>query len=735
MIFKPGFWMCPDNFIRKSYAGFHLALGNALLGRAPGAAGDGKASRAGKGSGAAKESLVDREDKRMSYFESLDLVREPFSNAPDPDLFYRSKKHMECLQQMEIAVRLRRGLNVVIGDVGTGKTTLCRQLIRVLGHDEKIETYLMLDPYFKDPLDFLRSLNHVFGIPEERIEGNIPRLKENLRAFLRERGEKEDRIITLIVDEGQKITGECLELLRELLNCETSSFKLLQIIIFAQKEFSPMLRDRPNLADRVNFRFDLEPLDYAETKRMIETRLALSTKDSRAPDYFSSAALWSIYRKSGGFPRKIVQLCHKSLLLMAAAGKMRAGFFTVFRAARGIGPLPWTVKRSLVWVGAFLWVILPVWAIWGGHSADFRQVMSNALDGRLFHYEAESSPSVQATVVVAEPVAETASALVEKSLVAPPQTPATAEDARQRALRLAGLADEPQPAPAVAAIRSSGASEMVAPGAKAERPDLAVQPAPAAMKRPDFSDAEFIEIVGTNPAEISHEDAAESGPSAVEVVELIAPKAADALDVSNGSALPAAQGMTSAPVEGRAGKTPPGVLGSVRLKKGWVISLRAAKVYGSGGARILSMLAGANPEIEDLDKVTPGELMNFPAIIAGRPPEGACLLRVGRADSLDMGFAYLAQASSNWPALTLFARFNPGEGLIFDVVMDMVFPDRASAGLAAAALPPDLASKAVIVDSFETDTVFYTELGEPESAPAAPQPEGRAVARNEIGKS
>lgn len=667
----------------------------------------------------------------MSYFESLDLVREPFSNAPDPDLFYRSKKHMECLQQMEIAVRLRRGLNVVIGDVGTGKTTLCRQLIRVLGHDEKIETYLMLDPYYKDPLDFLRSLNHVFGIPEERIEGNFPRLKENLRAFLRERGEKEDRIITLIVDEGQKITGECLELLRELLNCETSSFKLLQIIIFAQKEFSPMLRDRPNLADRVNFRFDLEPLDYAETKRMIETRLALSTKDSRTPEYFSNLALWSIYRKSGGFPRKIVQLCHKSLLLMAAAGKTRAGLFTVLRAARGIGPLPWTVKRGLIWAGALLWVLIPAWVILDGNAAGFRQVVDAALEGRLFHYEAASRPEVPATVAVADPAAAEP-VLAEKPLVAAPEAPAALEDVQEKTLRLAGvsgrhdLEEASKPGAAASPSPSAVAPGFAASGPEAAHPDQAPGTGLASLERPGFTDAEIIEIVGAASA-------------AVEVAELTAPEAADALDAPTVADKPVAESaasqMTNRPDEGGARRTPPGVLGSVRLKKGWVISLRASKLYGSGGARILSMLAGANPEIENLDNVTPGELMNFPAIIAGRPPQGACLLRVGRADSLDMGFAYLAQAPSNWPGLTLFARFNPVEGLIFDVVMDKVFPDRASAGLAAAALPPDLAAKAVIVDSFEPDTVFYTEISAPDPAPSAPKPEGRAVARNEIEKS
>lgn len=87
----------------------------------------------------------------MNYFKVLGLVKEPFSNSPDPEFFFQSRKHVSCLQKLEIAVRMRRGLNVVMGEVGTGKTTLSRQLIRKFSEDEGIETPPDTRPRFQKP--------------------------------------------------------------------------------------------------------------------------------------------------------------------------------------------------------------------------------------------------------------------------------------------------------------------------------------------------------------------------------------------------------------------------------------------------------------------------------------------------------------------------------------------------------------------------------------------------------
>jgi general secretion pathway protein A len=124
----------------------------------------------------------------MDYFKILNLKKEPFSNSPEPEFFYQSVKHLGCLQKLELAIRLRRGLSVVVGDVGTGKTTLCRQLILKFADPEEdrnqIETHLLLDPSFTNPLEFLSTVAITFGVSGAAINVSEWQLKENIKNYL-----------------------------------------------------------------------------------------------------------------------------------------------------------------------------------------------------------------------------------------------------------------------------------------------------------------------------------------------------------------------------------------------------------------------------------------------------------------------------------------------------------------------------------------------------------------------
>ena len=170
----------------------------------------------------------------MDYFSILNLNREPFSNSPDPDYFYHSRQHLDCLQKLELSLHLRRGLNVIIGEVGTGKTTLCRQLIRRFAQHKEMETHLILDPLFKDGADFLSAVTQLLS-GKGPAEGTTDwQVKEFIKHSLFRKGVDQKKTTVLIIDEGQKIPVFCLELLREFLNYETNEYKLLQIVIFAQ---------------------------------------------------------------------------------------------------------------------------------------------------------------------------------------------------------------------------------------------------------------------------------------------------------------------------------------------------------------------------------------------------------------------------------------------------------------------------------------------------------------------
>ncbi len=289
----------------------------------------------------------------MDYFSILNLNKEPFSNSPDPEYFFQSQQHLWCLQKLELSFRLRRGLNVVIGDVGTGKTTLCRQLIRKFAADKEYETHLILDPHFSSPLEFLIAVAEMFEEVKTSPGADEGEIKEVIKQYIFRKGVDEKKTVILIIDEGQKIPPFCLEILREFLNYETNEYKLLQIVIFAQKEFENTLREHANFSDRINLYHVLKPLNFRDTRLMIRFRLKQSSGIEKAIPIFSYPALWAIYRATGGYPRRIINLCHQIILTMIIQNRTRAGWFLVRSCAkrsfsRSTKKLRWVTVTSII---------------------------------------------------------------------------------------------------------------------------------------------------------------------------------------------------------------------------------------------------------------------------------------------------------------------------------------------------------------------------------------------------
>lgn len=251
----------------------------------------------------------------MNYYTVLGLEKEPFSTSPELNFFYQSQIHRTTLANLLIEIRLRRGLSVVLGDIGTGKTTLSRKLFQQIASRERIDFYMILDPSYDTEQLFLISLIKTFGIEIDAYSNNILELKAAIKEFLFHKGVNENRIIVLLVDEAQKLNTLSLEVLRMLLNYETNEFKLLQLILLGQMELLSNLNNTQNLMDRISSAQILTPFNMFETKEMIEFRIRQAGYMGNR-GLFSDEAIREIYKHTEGYPRRIGMLCHKALKML-----------------------------------------------------------------------------------------------------------------------------------------------------------------------------------------------------------------------------------------------------------------------------------------------------------------------------------------------------------------------------------------------------------------------------------
>ncbi len=249
----------------------------------------------------------------MSYYKVIGFDTEPFSTSPDPNFFYLSRKHHTALTNTLIELHLKRGLSVILGDVGTGKTSLSRKLIQELKQNEQFLVHIIMDPSFESEHQFMRLLARNFDIPDaESKDATTLHLKEMLERFLFQKSVIEKKMVVLVIDEAQKLNEMSLEVLRVLLNYETNEFKLLQLVLLGQMELYPKISHIPNFYDRISFKYTLFPFDLDETREMIDFRIRQAGYKARI-QLFLSEAVKEIYEATQGCPRRITMLCHNAL--------------------------------------------------------------------------------------------------------------------------------------------------------------------------------------------------------------------------------------------------------------------------------------------------------------------------------------------------------------------------------------------------------------------------------------
>ncbi len=262
------------------------------------------------------------------YTRFYGLREKPFSLTPDPRFLFLSEAHREALAHLLYGVEQGEGFMAVVGEVGTGKTTLCRTLLERI--DPATEVAFIFHPQLNG-LELLQAVNAELGLPHH-VESRRD-LLDALNQFLLAK-KLEDRRVLVIVDEAQTLEHDALEQLRLLSNLETETEKLIQIILLGQPELDAILElpDHRQLRQRITVHWHLRPMTGAETRDYVDHRMRVAAGARR--QVFTPRALAEIARRSEGVPRLINALCDRSLLAAYGEGREDVDTRIVRQAAR-----------------------------------------------------------------------------------------------------------------------------------------------------------------------------------------------------------------------------------------------------------------------------------------------------------------------------------------------------------------------------------------------------------------
>lgn len=263
------------------------------------------------------------------------LAENPFSLTPDPKYLYKSESHANALELLQYAIRRREGFVAVTGDIGTGKTTLCRALLEQI--DRRTFSALVLNPFLSED-ELLKVVLQDFGVisREDTKNGRLAHVSkqeliETLYDFLLSLLPLRASAM-LIIDEAQNLPLRVLEQIRILSNLETDKEKLLQIVLVGQLNLNTLLRspEMRQLDQRISIRYELKPLTRDEVAAYVVHRLTLAGGSAVA---FQPKALRLVHKYSSGIPRVVNLICDRALLAAYTIRTNRISAEIVQRAA------------------------------------------------------------------------------------------------------------------------------------------------------------------------------------------------------------------------------------------------------------------------------------------------------------------------------------------------------------------------------------------------------------------
>ncbi len=529
----------------------------------------------------------DRPDLQAAFLSHFSLDREPFSLTADPDFLYLSPSHSEAIAALELAVHQGRGLAVLTGEVGTGKSTLVAALTKSWRKHAEVA---VVNAGISDFDEILALALGEFGL--EHVAPSRSETLASLRDHLTSLANS-GQLAILIIDEAQTLSDEAFEQLRLLLNIETTKAKLLQIVLVGQPELRARLgrKNLRHVADRIAITSHLEPLEAAESSKYIDHRLQVAGSNHALLD---QAAIRNIVKFSKGVPRQLNILCHNALLFAFGDSSPGAGRRHAQLAIKNAprerldqtGLLPrrsWMSEaRQSLWLGlaATLVVLLSTlaWFRWSDSSDTAA--------------ESEAAPTESAVTAETEP-APASEVVEELPTPSDPDAPQTValelgSSLYELILERYGRYDDVLLSAVLAANPQIQDPETVVAGTSIELPGLATVRTSSATPvslNPGFAPESTPEPAGGSANGLL-DDSSDTNSSATE---------------TDDEPLPATEG-TGGEVGGEV----------VRLPAGRSISGMIQERYGRYTEGLLELVLDANPAIEDLRALSPGTPILLP---------------------------------------------------------------------------------------------------------------------------
>lgn len=408
----------------------------------------------------------------MPYLAHFGLKEHPFTLTPNVDYYYPTQETANIVASLDFALRRDSGIIKVVGEVGTGKTLLCRLLMHKLEEGEKVA---YINAPQADARSIVRTVCEEFGVeaasPEDSPYGPLNR-------FLVETHE-EGKLAVVVVDEAQHLGRDGLEAVRLISNLETERRKLLQIVLFGQTELDDLLADPSlrQLNQRVAFSFQTRPFTVDETRRYIVHRIKVSRQEGVVYDIYTEGALDLLARRSGGVPRVVNILADKSLLVAFSEGSPTVEKEHVQSAVNDttylIPPAPAMAVRSLSG-----WRL----AAAGGAGAALALLAAGAAYAVLRSHDMKPEAAVPAVAPVPAPAVEPSPAPTPAPTPPPASVaPSPAPEPPSAPAPAPVAAPAPAPAPAAAPVPAPAPVPVPAP------PPPAPKPAPAPTLSPPRS--------------------------------------------------------------------------------------------------------------------------------------------------------------------------------------------------------------------------------------------------------